>query len=105
MVADELRLGLEDACATVVGPTATVQDTLDLIASEHMLDGVILDVNLGGTTSYAAADQLMADSIPFIFTTGYDAKSIPGRFSHITRCEKPVSVSQLVRAIGRAACS
>ena len=102
MIADEFRMELEEAGAVVVGPTATGEDALRLIATGPKLDGALLDVNLGGTMSFAAADRLMRDGIPFIFTTGYDASSIPGRFDRIPRCEKPVSINKVVRAIGRA---
>ena len=102
MIADEFCMELEEVGVVVVGPTATVDETLRLIASVPRLDGAILDVNLGGTMCFAAADRLMGDGIPFIFTTGYDASSIPDRFGHISRCEKPVSITKVVRAIGRA---
>ena len=50
----------------------------------------------------AVADRLVTDGVPFIFTTGYDASVIPDHFAHVPRCEKPVSIAKVVRAIGRA---
>ena len=101
VIAEEFCLELEEAGAVVVGPVATVEGALSTIASEGGLDGAVLDVNLGGKMSFGAADKLVEDSIPFIFTTGYDASVIPARFEHVARCEKPVSIAKVVRAIGR----
>ncbi|MBI0539305.1 response regulator [Roseomonas sp. KE2513] len=102
MIADEFCLELEEAGAVVIGPVTTVEDALSSIAAASRIDGAVLDVNLGGTMSFAAADRLMKAGTPFIFTIGYDASSIPDRFNDIARCEKPVSIGKVVRAIGRA---
>ncbi|WP_043837411.1 response regulator [Muricoccus aerilatus] len=102
MIADEFCLELEEAGAVVVGPVATVEDTLSKITAAPKLNGAVLDVNLGGKMSFAAADRLMKNGTPFIFTTGYDTSVIPARFNHIERCEKPVSIAKVVRAIRRA---
>ena len=106
MVAENLCHELEDAGAIVVGPCASLEQTLAAIASENQqIDGAILDVNLAEHVVYPAADILTARGIPIIFTTGYDASNLPPRFAHIPRCEKPVSMARLVRAVGRAMAS
>ena len=85
----------------VLGPVADVEDALDLIMAEGRIDGAILDVNLGGEPAYPVADMLIDRGVPFIFTTGYDGASIPGRFTEISRCEKPTTVRLITQAIGR----
>jgi hypothetical protein len=55
-----------------------------------------------GETVVPVADMLAECGVPFVFTTGYDASVIPGRFVRIVRCEKPVSITKVVRALGRA---
>ncbi|WP_043838745.1 response regulator [Muricoccus aerilatus] len=102
MIADEFCLELEEAGAVVVAPVATVEDALCTIASVQRLDGAVLDVNLGGKQSFEAADRLMQSGGAFIFTTGCDASSLPTRFDRTARCEKPISVNKVVRAIGQA---
>jgi hypothetical protein len=102
VIADEFCLELEDAGAVVIGPVASLDDLMRLIGSVPGLDGAVLDVNLAGEMSYVAADQLMLNGVPFIFTTGYDAASIPGRFDRIPCCEKPLSIAKVVRTITQA---
>ena len=102
LIADEFCMELGEAGAVVVGPAGTVEDALQLIASAPALDGAVLDVNLRGETVYPAADLLIERGVPFVFATGYDASIIPSRFGHVARCEKPVSIAKVVRAIGRA---
>ncbi|MFC0409146.1 response regulator [Roseomonas elaeocarpi] len=101
MIADSFCAELEDAGAIVVGPVASVQDTMKLICTTDGLDGAILDVNLRGAMSFPAADLLVARGMPFVFTTGCPTTAIPGRFAHIPRCEKPVSTTRVVRALSR----
>ena len=102
MIADEFCAELKEAGAVVAGPVATVEDALAIIDAIPELNGVVLDVKLCGEMSFAVADRLLWDGIPFIFATGYDASSIPSRFGCIVRCEKPVSVSKVLKAIGQA---
>ncbi len=101
MLADELRTELCDAGAVVLGPAGTVGDALDMISRQSHIDGVILDVNLRGEMAFSAADLLVERNVPFVFTTGYDASAIPSRFEHVVRCEKPISLVKILRAIGR----
>jgi CheY-like chemotaxis protein len=72
-----------------------------VIRLEQHIDTVLLDVNLGGKTTFYFADQLIERGIPFVFTTGYDASAIPSRFGHVARCEKPIDMANLVGTIGR----
>lgn len=103
MLADELQRELSRAGAVVVGPVPTVAMALDLLAREADLDGAVLDVNLGGDLVYPVADALAGRKVPFVFVTGYDAQALPPRFVHAPRCEKPVRISAVRDAIGRAA--
>ena len=101
VLADELRTELTEAGGIVLGPVATVEDSLDLIRAEPHIDGAILDVNLRGESAYPAADLLAERNVPFVFATGYDASAIPSRFTEIVRCEKPVSIRKIAQALGR----
>jgi DNA-binding response OmpR family regulator len=54
----------------VVGPASTLDSGMAL-ATNELVDGAILDVNLGAGNSYAIADILAARNIPFLMATGY----------------------------------
>ena len=105
VVEDDFLIGYDFAQALqrlgvlVLGPVGNIDDALDLLAETLDIDGAVLDLNLGGEMSYPIADALAERSIPFVFTTGYDKENIAGRFAAVTRCEKPVEISQVVQAI------
>lgn len=99
LLADDLRRALGEAGAIVLGPVASLEDALHAIRSEQQLDGVVLDVNLGGDLAYPAADLLLQRQVPFAFTTGYDEAVIPPRFAHVPLCQKPINLTQVLRAI------
>ncbi|MDR6787139.1 DNA-binding response OmpR family regulator [Sphingomonas sp. BE138] len=101
MLADEMKLELDEAGAVVLGPVGTVEDALAMARSEQRIDGAILDVNLGGEAAYPVADVLIARGVPLVFTTGYDGTSLPDRFKAVARCEKPTTIRLITQAIGR----
>lgn len=101
MLADELHMVLEAAGALVLGPAASVAEALRCIDTATAIDGAILDVNLDGELVFPVADHLAARGVPFLFTTGYDRSIFPPRFAESPRCEKPVPIGQVTRAIGR----
>ena len=102
MLADELRIELGDVDAIVLGPVGTVEDALNQIRAETHIDGAIVDVNLRGEMAFPVADLLANRGVPFLFATGYDEATIPARFAEVARCEKPISMPRVIRAIGRA---
>jgi len=102
LLADELRVELESAGAIVLGPVAALIDAVELIQTEGIIDGALLDANLSGEMVFSAADMLIDRGVPIVFTTGYDASVIPSRFREVARCEKPVSIKHVTQAIGRA---
>ncbi|WP_272886629.1 response regulator [Phenylobacterium aquaticum] len=61
---------LTDLGCHVVGPAARLEEALSL--AEHAeLDCAVLDVNLGGQSTFPVADLLRAKGAPFAFATGY----------------------------------
>lgn len=101
MLADELRTELTDAEAIVIGPVGAVEAACELVHADPKIDGAILDLNLRGEMVYPVADLLVERGVRFLFTTGYDQAVIPFRFAGIVRCEKPISMHQVIREIGR----
>ncbi|MEA2990075.1 MAG: hypothetical protein QOG83_2786 [Alphaproteobacteria bacterium] len=98
LLAADLAASLESLGVEVVGPAASVEEALSLVENKGgRLDGAVLDINLRNERVYPVADVLTARGVPFVFTTGYDAMSIPTAYACTPRCEKPVDKAQLVR--------
>lgn len=68
LLASELCRALEQAGATIVGPVPDLPAVLDLIASAPVVQGAILDVNLRGQMVFPAADMLIEQNLPFLFS-------------------------------------
>ena len=101
LLASDMAQDLADQGALVIGPAPSVDKALALLASADSPDGAIIDVNLGGELAFPVADALLSRGVPLVFTTGYDAGILPGRFEHVPRCEKPVRLDRITRALGR----
>jgi CheY-like chemotaxis protein len=96
MVAEDLRIDLEELGALVLGPVAKVAAALELIAGGDRIDGATLDVTLGREKSFPVADALKARAIPFVFMTGYDSWAIPEAYRAFPRCSKPADIDEVV---------
>ena len=101
MLAEDLRLELEEAGAVVLGPAPSVADALALLADAAggPPDAAILDLNLGGEMAYPVADALRERSVPVMLATGYDVQSIPAAYAEVPRCEKPFDTARCLRAL------
>jgi light-regulated signal transduction histidine kinase (bacteriophytochrome) len=100
MIALDAQSMLED-----VGVQVEVAGSLDDARRALRLDRfdlVVLDVNLSGETSLGIAAELEAQGHPFLFATGYGARTaIPERFDQIPVVTKPYNLSALAYAIGQ----
>ena len=65
-----------DAGATVVAQTRTVSTTFQVLRAQPV-DVVCLDILLGREPSFAVADFLVAQGIPFVFVTACDPVIVP----------------------------
>ena len=102
LIADDLAHDLRGLGAEVVGPIASVGEALEAVQAEERLDGAVLDINLNGEMVFPVADALRERNVPIIFTTGYEEGVIPARFGDIHRCEKPVTMIRLKKAVATA---
>ncbi|WP_260596628.1 response regulator [Sphingomonas endolithica] len=102
LLADELAQELTDAGAEVLGPAPTIELALQALKEGPAPDGAILDVNLSGVSVFPLADTLIERGVPVVFTTGYDPDSFPVRFANVPKCNKPINISRITAAIGRA---
>jgi two-component SAPR family response regulator len=98
-IADEMRRMLSRSGAEVLGPVATVDKALALIAASSEIDAAVLDVNLRDVMVFPVADALEKRGVPFVFATGYEVTAIPARYTHIQRCEKPVGMDTLAQVL------
>jgi CheY-like chemotaxis protein len=65
-------------------------------------DFALLDVELNREKSFAVAERLVAEQIPFVFVTGYGAETrIPVEFKARPRLQKPCSSEALETALRR----
>lgn len=85
----------------VVAVAATLDEALEN-AQAPGIDLAVLDLNLGGKRSYAAADALAARGVPFVFATGYGEAALPERFAGTPAISKPFQRRDLEQAFERA---
>lgn len=99
-VASDLKRAFLAAEAVVVGPVGDLGRGLALTAGEP-LDAAVLDVNLEGETSYAIADALAEQEVPYMFLTGYDGWALPERYRAAPRVAKPFPIQTVLSCVGR----
>ena len=89
---EEIFAGLE---WLVVGPATRVVDALEL-ARTGVFDAALLDVNLNGEMSWDVARVLSERGVPFVFSTGYNMKTVlPADLSGTAVISKPFRVSEV----------
>jgi two-component SAPR family response regulator len=98
LVAMELETMLQDLGGEVIGPLGRLEEAA-AIAREETLDVAVLDVNIGGQLVTPVADALAARTIPFVFCTGYDGASLPGRHAAAPVLMKPCQAHELKDAL------
>jgi chemotaxis family two-component system sensor kinase Cph1 len=78
-----------------VGPATRVVDALDL-ARTGDFDAALLDVNLNGEMSWEVARVLAERGVPFVFSTGYNMKTVlPADLSGTAVISKPFRISDV----------
>jgi len=103
LVAQVLVDLLTDAGAEVVGPIGWVDEAVAFVEEGSLkLDAAVLDINLHGSKSYPVADALDAQSVSFVFASGYGASVIEAKYRHHPRCEKPFNQPALIAALAKA---
>lgn len=106
VVEDELFIGIELEMALssegfrVIGPAATVEDALDLIAVDRP-HAAVLDFNLGRDKVTPVALQLRSLGVPFVLASATAAEEL-ARYevlAMVTNVGKPTDAKRLVKAI------
>jgi len=101
-ITEEVIRSIADEGAEVIGPVSTLAEARALATNEARIDGALLDVNLGGEMIWPVVDSLLSRGVAVVLTTGYDAASIPASYAGLPRCEKPVALHELTRALLRS---
>lgn len=89
---------LRELGAEMIGPGATLEQSLHMARSETM-DAAILDIWLGESPSYAVGDILEQRQIPFVLMSGADVRNDPESFMRAPRLPKPFTPAELARAL------
>jgi CheY-like chemotaxis protein len=82
----------------IVGPAARLDHALTL-ALQAEIDIGLLDINVDGSVVFPVADVLRFRGIPFIFSTGYDFRSLPERFRNSPTLSKPFSYQNFAETL------
>ncbi len=98
-LADDIARALRDLGARVVGPVGALDDASSLIDGDIAIDAAIVDINLRSDMVFPLARTLRARNVPFVFTTGYDRKSIDAEFEDIRLWEKPLDIPAMAREL------
>jgi CheY-like chemotaxis protein len=100
--ASDCRHILEQAGANVVAVTSQIPD-LDPLLAEGRIDVVLIDINLGHGLSFDFARTLKAQTIPFVFLTGYDAAMLPEDLATSAYLSKPADAARIVTTLAAMA--
>jgi DNA-binding response OmpR family regulator len=103
LIAETLRMFLEDRGGVVIGPVGRVPAAL--AAVDDTLDGALLDMNLAGEYCFPVAEKLQQLKVPFVFVTGYDdERIIPPHFRTVPRLSKPLDQAHAIDVFVRRFC-
>lgn len=99
LLADDLARRFELSGARVVGPTATLQGSLETATLAEALGAAVLDIRLGEDLIFPVADILAARGVPFVFFSGYDDVALPSRFGGVRRLSKMEELDRIIVAV------
>lgn len=102
LIAADLEAQIRDDGGKVARLALSIEAAEQELKKSTDIAAVILDVNVGGTTSFGLADALMEAGVPFVFFTGYRSISIPDRFIGIPRIAKPAGWRELKKGLASA---
>lgn len=73
----------------------SVPEAKALLAAGHTFDVAILDISLGGTSSFELASELSRLQVPAGFMSGYSSQDMPDAFRDRPYINKPFAQGQL----------
>ncbi|WP_156102945.1 response regulator [Thioclava atlantica] len=100
IVAYDVAAMLGDFGAAEVVICATLDDAMRKIAEGLLPTLALLDIDLGGETSLAAARALAERAVPILYSTGYDHEpELLGTFPSGAMLDKPYTGDDIARAL------
>ncbi|MFN3837745.1 MAG: response regulator [Brevundimonas sp.] len=102
LVAMLIETILEDMDCIPVGPAASIDEGLRLLADTQDLDAALLDVNVAGQQIFPVADALKARGVPFVFSTGYGEGGLPDEWRGQPTVQKPFTEAAIRDALMKA---
>lgn len=98
MVADAVRLALEQAGAVIVGPASSVEISLALLDIAR-IDGAVLDIRIEGDTVFPLAERLQDAKIPFVFAISHAGAGLPPGYGGYQLSESPTVLVEIAKAL------
>jgi CheY-like chemotaxis protein len=98
-LADDIARALRELGARVLGPIGELEEAMSLIDSDVSIDGAVVDINLRSDMVFPLARTLRARKVPFVFTTGYDRKSVEAEFGDVRLWEKPLDIPAMTHEL------
>jgi DNA-binding response OmpR family regulator len=98
LVAQDLCAALRRRGAEVIGPAPSMSRGRELLR-ERRPHCALLDINLNGELVFELAEELRAQQIHTIFTTGYDAAFLPPSLRGAACLQKPIDFNVLLQLI------
>lgn len=102
LVAMLLETILEDMGCTPVGPAATIEEGLRMVADGAPVDAALLDVNVAGKQVFPIAQALRDRGVPFVFSTGYGESGLPDEWRGQSTLQKPFTEAAVRDALMEA---
>jgi uncharacterized protein YbcI len=104
MVANALKTMLEELGCKVIATVARVPEA-EKFARMEQIDGVLLDLNLGGEYALKIPDILNEREIPFIIMSGYDVGQLCPELAEEPQMPKPFDRAPLEEMILKVFCN
>lgn len=98
LIATALEIALELRGCRVLGPVATIAQTLALLETARP-NLALIDYQLASTTTENLLPELEARGIPACVLTGYGRQHLPAAYARHTVLEKPFSMQQLMSVL------
>jgi CheY-like chemotaxis protein len=100
LIALDIAGALEQGGLEVIGPLGSVRDALQALERE-IVDGALLDANLGGEPVGKVADALLTRRVPFAFVSGYGREQLPPQHRGVPLIGKPFTGQDLLGVVAR----
>jgi two-component SAPR family response regulator len=98
LIAEQISSALSEAGYDVVGPVGRVEQAIALVRSGGV-DAALIDINVHNDRSFRLAEQLVEQTIPFAFLSGYSGTELPRHLAGRPLMQKPVTASTLRRCV------